>query len=272
MVSSTNQYRLDGGPMPRPPGHGQGFEVRRQEIIDRAADLFARRGYAATGIAEIATAVGLAKGALYYYIGSKEQLLLEIQSRVLRPLLTRARQIARLDADPVLRLRLLSEAMLTIVMLRLNHVWVYEHDYRHLTGTNLAVLLRQRGEFERIVANLLSEAMDEGTFREMNIRLATFQFLNMHNHTYQWVNPDGEWGAAHLSREYCATLFRGFGHDSGDLRSVENRVERFLRENPGLSLNPEQGWRADVLGPGTGVSGPHHAVQPPSTTRVDPVT
>ncbi|MGH1553825.1 helix-turn-helix domain-containing protein [Streptomyces sp. L7] len=43
------------------------------------------RGYAATSIGDLGRAVGLAKGALYYYIGSKENLLIEIQSRVLRP-------------------------------------------------------------------------------------------------------------------------------------------------------------------------------------------
>lgn len=56
--------------MARPPGHGAGYEPRREEIIDRAAVLFAEKGYAATGVNEICEAVGLGKGALYYYIGS----------------------------------------------------------------------------------------------------------------------------------------------------------------------------------------------------------
>ena len=45
--------------MARPPGHGASFEPRRREIVDRAAALFARRGYAATSITEICDAVGL---------------------------------------------------------------------------------------------------------------------------------------------------------------------------------------------------------------------
>ncbi|MFF3149467.1 TetR/AcrR family transcriptional regulator, partial [Streptomyces sp. NPDC057927] len=127
--------------MPRPPGHGPGFEVRRQKIIDVAASLFAEQGYAATSINDLGRAVGLAKGALYYYIVSKENLLIEIQSRVMRPLLSRARQIAELDEDPLLRLRLLSESLLTIIFRRLDHIWVYEHDYRSLSGDELETLL-----------------------------------------------------------------------------------------------------------------------------------
>src|ERR1700733_13353454 len=94
--------------MGRKPGHGPAWEGRRQDVIDLAAELFANKGYAGTGIAEIGRAVGLGTGALYYYIGSKENLLIEIQERVMQPLLALARRIAALDESPLLRLRLLS--------------------------------------------------------------------------------------------------------------------------------------------------------------------
>ncbi|MEU0513430.1 TetR/AcrR family transcriptional regulator [Amycolatopsis sp. NPDC006125] len=218
--------------MPRPPGHGPGYEIKRQEIIDQAAQLFAKQGYAATGIAEIGQVAGLAKGALYYYIGSKENLLVEIQNRVLNPLLTAARRIAALDEDPVLRLRLLSQTLLELILARLDHIWVYEHDYRHLRGANRTRLLRQRHEFEKIVQDLLVEAMESGAFRKMDARLAMLQFLNMHNHTYQWAKPGGGWDAEFLSREYCATLISGFRSPSYDADDLEERVRSF-REREG---------------------------------------
>ncbi|MFI7498217.1 TetR/AcrR family transcriptional regulator [Streptomyces sp. NPDC049687] len=228
--------------MPRPPGHGPGFEVRRQKIIDVAAELFARQGYAATSINDLGRAVGLAKGALYYYIGSKENLLVEIQARVMGPLLSRARQIAELDTDPLLRLRLLSESLLTIIFRRLDHIWVYEHDYRSLSGAELKALLGQRSDFEQLISGLLEEAVGRSTFRAMPPRLATLQFLNLHNHTYQWVDPEGQWDASFLAREYCATLFRGFGAPDHVLPKVEQQAEAFKRERPELPLDPEAEW------------------------------
>ena len=234
--------------MPRPPGHGPGFEIRRQKIIDIAAGLFARQGYAASSINDLCQAVGLAKGALYYYIESKEHLLVEIQSRVMRPLLARARQIADLDADPLLRLRLLSESLLTIIFRRLDHIWVYEHDYRSLSGGELATLLGQRAEFEQLVADLLAEIVEQGVFRELQPSLATLQFLNLHNHTYQWLRPDGQWDAAFLSREYCATLFRGFAAPGVELPDVEEQVTRFKRENADRPLDPEVEWLPALVG------------------------
>ncbi|MFJ1969440.1 TetR/AcrR family transcriptional regulator [Streptomyces sp. NPDC087903] len=234
--------------MPRPPGHGPDFEVRRQKIIDTAAELFARQGYAATSVNDLGRAVGLAKGALYYYIGSKENLLIEIQSRVMSPLLNRARQIAQVDADPLPRLRLLSESLLTIIYRRLDHIWVYEHDYRSLTGDELHTLLSQRADFEHLITGLLIEAADQGSFRLVEPRLATLQFLNLHNHTYQWVKPGGRWDPAYLSREYCTTLFRGFGAADDALRNAEEQAAAFKRDRPELSLDPEAAWEPAAVG------------------------
>ncbi len=222
--------------MPRPPGHGPEYEVKRQQIIDLAAELFARKGYVGTSITDIGSAAGLAKGALYYYIGSKENLLVEIQNRVLGPLLATARRIQAFDdEDPVLRLRLLSETLLDFILRRLDHIWVYEHDYRHLGERNRSRVLRQRQKFEQVVKSLLVEAMDTGAFRRMDPRLAMLQFLNLHNHTYQWAKPTGRWDAAYLAKEYCGTLFAGFSADY-DLAGLEGRVRRFRKRNGDESL------------------------------------
>ncbi|MGW0007371.1 TetR family transcriptional regulator [Nocardia grenadensis] len=213
--------------MARPPGHGPGYDLKREEIIDLAAALFAKNGYAATGITEIGETVGLAKGALYYYIRSKENLLVEIQERVLNPLLAAATEIRDLEVSPVLKLRLLSETLLEVIFRRLDHIWVYEHDYRHLTGDNLTRMLQRRQDFENIVRELLVEAMDQGFFRRTEPGLAMLQFLNMHNHTYQWVKPGKRWDAAYLSRSYCETLFTGFAAGPFDFGAVEAELHEF---------------------------------------------
>jgi TetR/AcrR family transcriptional regulator, cholesterol catabolism regulator len=48
---------------------------RRDEIVAAAKQLFATNGYDATSIKEIADAVGLLKGSLYYHVSSKEEIL-----------------------------------------------------------------------------------------------------------------------------------------------------------------------------------------------------
>jgi AcrR family transcriptional regulator len=213
--------------MARPPGHGARYEPRREEIIDRAAILFAEKGYAATGVTEIGEAVGLGKGALYYYIGSKESLLVAIQDRVLQPLMARATQIVALDARPVVRLRILSEELLTVILTRVDHIWVYEHDYRYLTGENRKRVLDQRRAFEGLIQGLLQEAIADGSLRDVDPHLATLQFLNLHNHTYQWAHTaNRHWTVRQLSREYCRTLLQGMARNPGVLDGLEEEADR----------------------------------------------
>ena len=59
------------------------WHVRREAIIDLSANVFAQRGYHATSTIELCEANQLGKGALYYYIGSKEELLAAIHDRVM---------------------------------------------------------------------------------------------------------------------------------------------------------------------------------------------
>ena len=81
--------------MPRAEANGEPrrsakWHARRQVIIDTSASVFARRGYHATGLTELCTANDLGKGALYHYIGSKEELLAAIHDRVMDEVLTTA--------------------------------------------------------------------------------------------------------------------------------------------------------------------------------------
>jgi len=213
--------------MARPPGPKDRYDGRREEIIDRAAALFAAKGYAATGVSELGEAVGLGRGALYYYIESKENLLVAIQDRVLGPLMAEAAKIVEAEAPAVVRLRLLSEALLSIILDRVDHIRVYEHDFPQLTGKNLKRVLDQRRQFESLVQGLLEEAIADGALRDTDPQLAALQFLNLHNHTYQWARTaKRRWSAQELSREYCATLLHGMAQERYDLSGLEKDAEQ----------------------------------------------
>lgn len=213
----------------RPQGHGPGYESKRREIIDIATKLFAEQGYSGTSVACLTRATGLGKGALYHYIESKENLLVEISTQVMGPLIDRTRKIVALDECATVRLRMISEAILDGIGKRPDHVWVYEHDYRYLRGVNRTKFLQQRHEFESLVIGLVDEAIARGVFRGADARLLMFQFFNLHKGTNQWYHMDGRWSAPELSREYCRTLFNGFAASAGSFDEVEDRVGR-LRE------------------------------------------
>lgn len=212
--------------MPRPPGHGPAYDGRREEIIDLAAALFAKRGYAATGIADLCREVGLGKGAFYHYIDSKETLLVEIQNRVLGPLLVETERIYGLEGSALARLRLLSQHLLRVIFDRLEHIWVYEHDYRHLSQENRHRVLGQRHQFEGYVISLLEIGMADGELDAADSQVLMLQFLNMHNHTYQWARPEAGMSPEALSETYFRTLMRGFGASTAAVRRAEKDAKQ----------------------------------------------
>jgi AcrR family transcriptional regulator len=79
------QRRTRGGNVParRPAGadarnRQPRGNLRRQQILNAAVELFAEKGYRGTGLAALADRVGMTATGLLYYFGSKERLLQEV--------------------------------------------------------------------------------------------------------------------------------------------------------------------------------------------------
>jgi TetR/AcrR family transcriptional regulator, fatty acid metabolism regulator protein len=73
---------------------------RRRQILDAAVRAFARRGYEATRVGDVATEAGVAYGLVYHYFSSKEQLLETIFRDTWSQMLETIREIET-EADPV---------------------------------------------------------------------------------------------------------------------------------------------------------------------------
>lgn len=99
---------------PRATGEKPGASAR-EDLLEAAAGLFADRGYAGTSTRRIADAAGLRQATLYYYFGGKEDMLLELLQRSVRPTLERARDVVA-QADPAAALAALVRADVETLM------------------------------------------------------------------------------------------------------------------------------------------------------------
>ena len=88
-----------------PRGRSRGYELQRETILARAAELFARRGYTATSMNEVAEACGVSKPSLYHYVRDKHQLLAEIAEAHIARLLALVAEIDAAKLAPEARLR-----------------------------------------------------------------------------------------------------------------------------------------------------------------------
>lgn len=199
----------------------------REHVVDLAVELFSKNGYAGTGVADIGEAAGLARGALYYYIGSKEALLAEIHDRVMDPLLKEAAAVVELDLSFQARLRLLSESLLWQIVNRQDHVWVFLHEHRQLQGEYRLLFRDKRHRFESSIREVLADGHRQGLIQGhvQDLELATLAFLNLHNYTYQWIASRKNLGVEELSRFYCEIFCNGILTEPVDQTVAETELE-----------------------------------------------
>jgi AcrR family transcriptional regulator len=100
--------------------------LRRDDILQAAAQIFRQKGYNAASMQDIADAVGLQKASLYYHVSSKQEILLDLLNHALDLLITDMESILQADvpADEKLHAamrayvrRLTAEADLAAVLL-----------------------------------------------------------------------------------------------------------------------------------------------------------
>lgn len=190
------------------------WQARHEVIIDTSAQVFARRGYHATGITELCAANGLGKGALYHYISSKEELLAAIHDRVMDEVISSAERVAEADGPPSERLAMLSDRLLDIIARYPDHVWVFLHEFPALTGEPAEQFRDRRREYERQVETILQAGVDSGEFRDVDPRLASRAWLGMHNYVYLWLRPDGPLSARDVASAFTEIFIRGIAHPS----------------------------------------------------------
>jgi AcrR family transcriptional regulator len=185
------------------------WQSRRQSIIDLSARVFAQRGYHNTSTIELCEANQLGKGALYYYIGSKEQLLAAIHDRVMDEVMLGANRVASAGGSPPEQLSMLGEELLDVIVRYPDHVWVFLHEFPALTGENAEQFRKRRREYEQRVEAVFEEGAELGLFRELDPRLAARAWLGMHNYTYLWLRSDGPLSAQQVAMSFADIFVRG---------------------------------------------------------------
>jgi len=191
------------------PRRSAKWTARREAIVDASAQVFARRGYHATGIVELCEVNGLGKGAFYHYIGSKEELLAAIHDRVMDEVMLGADRVAAAGGSPSAQLAMLGDELLDVIHRYPHHVWVFLHEFPALTAARADTFRVRRREYERRVEAVLRAGIDAGEFRDVDPRLTTFAWLGMHNYTYLWLKPGGRLSARDIGKPFADIFIRG---------------------------------------------------------------
>jgi AcrR family transcriptional regulator len=136
----------------------QGAE-RKQQLLDAAARLFAEQGYAATRVADIVEAAGVAKGLFYWYFENKEALFRDLATEIRHRL--RRQQAAAMDDGAPALLRLLQGAVASVRFMAENASFF---SLLEVEGRNVPDVLRQGTEQHlHDVELLIVDGQEDGT-------------------------------------------------------------------------------------------------------------
>jgi AcrR family transcriptional regulator len=189
----------------RPSRRYRQFTDRRLEILRSAADAFTRSGFTRATMGEIADKVQMAKGNLYYYFPSKQDLLFFCQEESLGRLLDRASAISTSKAPADEQLRAMIVFHIRTILDELPGSTAHT-DFRSLPGPLLRKVIRKRDRYEHAYRSVIERGIKQGLFRKCNVKTATWAILGALNWSVQWFSAKGEITVDELGREF-ADLF-----------------------------------------------------------------
>jgi AcrR family transcriptional regulator len=161
------------------------FDERLADLLRVAATVFARKGYHATTMRDLARESGMSLAGMYHYVSSKEQLLYLIQRRCFGAVLEGATKVVAEESDPVERVRAFIHHHLTFFTANMNEMKVLSHEADSLSGNRAEEILALKRRYATLLQGLIVDA--EGH----HPHVAAYALFGMMNWIYTWYRPDG---------------------------------------------------------------------------------
>jgi TetR/AcrR family transcriptional regulator len=163
---------------------------RRIEILKSAAAAFRRRGYHGASVDEIASALDMTKGNLYYYFQNKEEILFACHDYSLDELLALMDQVRAEASGPDDKLRKLILAFIHMMLDELQAT-ALTLDLQALSPVLMKRIITKRDRFDHGLRAIIQQGMDEGLFRAGDPKLIGFAIMGAVNWTTKWFDPAG---------------------------------------------------------------------------------
>lgn len=186
---------------------------RRQLILERAGELFARKGVAPTTVREIGDAVGILSGSLYHHFDSKEAIVEEIVGGYVDDLLTRYRFVCtHLADDPAERLAGLMRASFRSLGAYPNACAIYQKDLPYLRTLPGFDATRERcRQVEAIWLEVLHDGVNRGVFRsDIDPRIFDHLARDAIDGAARWYRHERRHDADAIAEAYVGILLGGF--------------------------------------------------------------
>jgi AcrR family transcriptional regulator len=186
------------------------FDAKLVHLLTRAARAFAEQGYEKTSIRQVARKAGVSLAGLYYYVGSKEELLFLIQYHTFKVLTESLSAVLEQYDSPIKQLRRMVENHIRYLVEHLPELKVCTTELDSLKGRYYKRVLSLRQRYFEMTRGILSRLGAQGRNRAVADNLATLYLFGMLNWIVMWFDPERN-DPAELAETLLTLFLRGYG-------------------------------------------------------------
>jgi TetR/AcrR family fatty acid metabolism transcriptional regulator len=186
-------------------------DEKRRRILQAAVKVFARKGYFAARVSDIAARAGVADGTIYLYFRGKEDILVSLFDELMSEHVSRAREEMEAVEDAPSRLRLLAEHHLRALGADRDLAVVFQVELRQSTKFMERFTASWLGRYFDLVSSVIEQGQKEGTLRaDLPRKLVTKAFFGtLDELVTSWVIGRKDYDLAVLAAPAVDLLLRG---------------------------------------------------------------
>ena len=167
-------------------------EVRRRQrkssLVEAVEAELDETGLEGATLERVGRRVGLSKGALYYYIDSRDDLLTLVLEDVLQQQREKAEQLAGDSVKPLHRLRAFAHGHVSVIVNRPAGRMIVGHLELLASHQKSTRMLQQQDVYVR---NIIKDAVAAGELREIPTVIASAVFFGALNTVPRTFDPEG---------------------------------------------------------------------------------
>ena len=182
---------------------------RRTEILEKAAYLFHKKGYAATSIRDIAREMGMESASLYNHIKSKQEIL---QAHLLPLANQYVKGINEIESSPLTSIQKLERIIADQVRITIENtdgVSLVQTEWVHSDGGTLQEFVGLRNDYEKTFKAILTQAIEDGFLKKVDVEIATFSILSTLRSLFSWYSKNKTVNPLALENELVTNLIGG---------------------------------------------------------------
>ncbi len=191
--------------------NGPSKDGRIEEIRTFAIKLFARKGYEGTTMREIAEALNMQAGSLYYWYSGKQDLLFDVLKTIIDELNSGLEQIITSYSNPILRLEEAIKHHVLFNAERKDEAFISHSELRSLTPNNYKLITAKRDWYDRQFQQILLDGMLDGSFNvaESDLKIVCYGILRLCSGVATWFSPDGPFTPSRIAEIYSRLIMGG---------------------------------------------------------------